>query len=295
MSFGAALSPAPETPGAERTTRVEAGGTLAVDDLSNPDAGAPEHRAPRVYPAAVAAQPPATGATSAERDALVERHLGLARHLALRYRDRGEPLDDLVQVASLGLVKAAERFDGARGVSFSTYAVPTILGELRRHFRDHAWSVRVPRELQESALRVKQALTQLGSGESPTAAPTLAALAQATGLTVEQVLEALEAAGAQRAVSLETPLGSDEGDAGTFHDVLGAPDGELDRAGDRATLARLQRVLGAREREILRLRFEQDLTQSQIGERIGVSQMQVSRIIRDALTRMRTAAERKDS
>jgi RNA polymerase sigma-B factor len=232
------------------------------------------------------------GPDAAARAQLVERHLGLARHLALRYRDRGEPLDDLVQVASLGLVKAAERFDPARGVSFSTFAVPTILGELRRHFRDHGWAVRVPRNLQENALRVQRTLALLAAAGD---VPTPAAIAGQTGLTIEDVLEALEAAGAHRAVSLDAPLAAQEGDAATLHDVLGADDDELVRASDRTTVARLARVLEERDREILRLRFELDLTQSEIGERVGVSQMQVSRIIRSSLARMRAVARAPDA
>jgi RNA polymerase sigma-B factor len=222
---------------------------------------------------------------------MVARHLGLARHLALRYSDGIEPLDDLVQVASLGLIKAVDRFDPERGVSFTTFAVPTILGELRRHFRDRGWAIHVPRDLKEASLRVSRALAAHG-GRSPTPAE----LARETGLTVEAVLDALQAAGAQRALSLDAPVGAEEeGEAGTLLDRLGEADEGLDRAHDRATLARLAHVLDEREREIVRLRFEEDLTQSEIGERVGVSQMQVSRLIRSALTRMRAAAEEPDT
>jgi RNA polymerase sigma-B factor len=217
---------------------------------------------------------------------MVSRHLGLARHLALRYCDGIEPLEDLMQVASLGLVKAVDRFDPARGVSFTTFAVPTILGELRRHFRDRGWAIHVPRDLKEASLRVNQAL-KAHTGRSPTPSE----LARETGMTVEAVLEALEAGGAQRALSLDAPVGAEEDGAGaTLLDQLGAADDELARARDRATLARLTQVLDERDREILRLRFEEDLTQGQIGERVGVSQMQVSRLIRTALTRMRETA-----
>lgn len=214
------------------------------------------------------------------------RHLGLARHLALRYSDGIEPLDDLVQVASLGLIKAIDRFDPERGVSFTTFAVPTILGELRRHFRDRGWAIHVPRDLKEASLRVSRALAGHG-GRSPTPAQ----LAQETGLSVEAVLEALEVAGAQRALSLDAPIGTEEdGSSATLLDQLGDADDDLDRARDRATIARLTHVLDERDREILRLRFEEDLTQSEIGAHIGVSQMQVSRLIRAALARMRAAA-----
>jgi RNA polymerase sigma-B factor len=218
---------------------------------------------------------------------MVERHLGLARHLALRYADSGEPFEDLVQVASIGLVKAVDRFDPERGVAFSTFAVPTILGELRRHFRDRGWAIHVPRDLKEAALRVDRAIAA-----HPGRPPTPAELAKATGFTVEEVLDAMEAGGAHRALSLDAPTGNDDdGAPSTIVDQLGDEDDELSRARDRATIARLSSVLDEREREILRLRFEEDLTQTEIGERVGVSQMHVSRLIRSALTRMRTEAQ----
>jgi RNA polymerase sigma-B factor len=263
------------------------------DDLSHP-------RSP-VYPGSDAPKagggghdlevptPPSTR-TSAERDAMVERHLGLARHLALRYSDSGEPLDDLFQVAALGLVNAVDRFDPSRGIAFTTFAVPTILGELKRHFRDRGWAIHVPRDLKDAALRVKRAIAD-HDGERP---PTPAELAQATGLSLEGVLEALEVAGVQRALSLDAPTSSAEDSGATLGDLLGEDDAELARATDRALLASLMRTVAPREREILRLRFVEDLTQSQIGERIGVSQMQVSRLLRGALVRMRAAARGDD-
>jgi RNA polymerase sigma-B factor len=218
---------------------------------------------------------------------MVERHLGLARHLARRYADSGEPLDDLVQVASLGLLKAVDRFDPDRGVSFATFAVPTILGELRRHFRDRGWAIHVPRDLKEASLRVERALRQ-HVGRTPTPAE----LARATGLSLEVVLESLEVAGAHRAISLDAPAGAeDDGPAPTIGERLGGEDDDLARARDRVTIDQLSSALDEREREILRLRFEEDLTQAEIGERIGVSQMHVSRLIRTAVTRMRLQAQ----
>ena len=228
--------------------------------------------------------------TPAERDAMIARHLGLARHLALRYSDSGEPLDDLFQVASLGLVNAVDRFDPSRGIAFTTFAVPTILGELKRHFRDRGWAIHVPRDLKEAALRVKRAIAE-HHGERP---PTPAELAQATGLSLEGVLEALDVAGVQRALSLDAPASSEEDGGATLVDLLGGDDADLARATDRTLLQALMRVVTPREREILRLRFAEDLTQSQIGEQIGVSQMQVSRILRGALDRMRAAAHSAD-
>jgi RNA polymerase sigma-B factor len=222
----------------------------------------------------------------AAREALVERFLPLARQLARRYQRGGEMLDDLNQVASLGLLKAVDRFDPERQTAFSSFAVPTILGELKRHFRDKGWSVRVPRDLQELAVRLEPVSEELGRelGRPPTPAE----IAQRTGTTVEQVLEAREAAGAYRAVSLDRPREDDEEDSAGI--VLGIEDPGFGVAEDSATVERLMRVLSDREREVLRLRFAEDLTQAEIGVRVGVSQMHVSRIIRQAIARLRDAA-----
>jgi RNA polymerase sigma-B factor len=212
----------------------------------------------------------------------------LARQLARRYQRGGEQLDDLVQVASLGLLKAIDRFDPARETAFSSFAVPTILGELKRHFRDKGWSVRVPRDLQELAVKVEKVgedmARELGR------APTPAELAERTGTTLEQVLEAREASAAYRAVSLDRPRTDDE-EGESYADAVGAEDPGYRVAEDAATIQRLMRVLSDREREVLRLRFEEDLTQSEIGERVGVSQMHVSRLIRQSVARLREAAD----
>jgi RNA polymerase sigma-B factor len=224
----------------------------------------------------------------AARDALVERFLPLARQLARRYQRGGEPLDDLVQVASLGLLKAIDRFDPERETAFSSFAVPTILGELKRHFRDKGWSVRVPRDLQELAVKVDRVGEQIGRelGRAPT--PT--EIAESIGASTEQVLEAREAAAAYRAVSLDRPRDEEE-DEGGIADSVGAEDPGYGLAEDAATVERLMRVLTEREREVLRLRFEEDLTQSEIGTRVGVSQMHVSRLIRQSVARLREVAE----
>jgi RNA polymerase sigma-B factor len=226
------------------------------------------------------------------REALVDRFLPLARQLARRYQRGGEPLDDLVQVASLGLLKAIDRFDPARETAFSSFAVPTILGELKRHFRDKGWSVRVPRDLQELAVKVERVGEELGRALGR--APTPAEIAEATGATTEQVLEAREAAGAYRAVSLDRPRDEDEDDGG-ISDAVGIEDPGFRLAEAAATVERLMRVLSDREREVLRLRFEEDLTQSEIGERVGVSQMHVSRLIRQSVARLRDVAEAGDT
>jgi RNA polymerase sigma-B factor len=224
----------------------------------------------------------------AAREALVSRFLPLARQLARRYQHGGEPLDDLVQVASLGLLKAIDRFEPSRETAFSSFAVPTILGELKRHFRDRGWSVRVPRDLQELAVKVDRVGDEVGRELGR--APTVDELANRLGVTAEQVLEAREAAGAYRAVSLDRPRGDDDDDE-TVAMSFGAEDPGFGLAEDAATVERLMTVLTERERQVLRLRFAEDLTQSEIGARVGVSQMHVSRIIRQAVARLRDEAD----
>jgi RNA polymerase sigma-B factor len=226
----------------------------------------------------------------AAREALVERFLPLARQLARRYQRAGEPLDDLIQVASLGLLKAIERFDPKRETAFSSFAVPTILGELKRHFRDKGWSVRVPRDLQELAVKVDRVGDEMGREHGR--APTPSEIAERIGVTQEQVLEAREASGAYRAVSLDRPRNEDE-EEGELVDAFGCEDHGFAVAEDAATVDRLMRVLSEREREVLRLRFEEDLTQSEIGDIVGVSQMHVSRLIRQSIARLRTEAEER--
>jgi len=223
-----------------------------------------------------------------DRELLVERFLPLARQLARRYQRPEEPFDDLFQVACLGLVKAIDRFDLTREVAFSSYAVPTILGEIKRYFRDRTWSVRVPRDLQELALRVDRKVSELSTDLRRQ--PTVSEIAEAVGIEEEDVLEALEASGAYRATSLSTPRGNDDEAGETLGDTVGMSEEGFGLAESRATLEQLMRAVTPREREVLRLRFEEDLTQAEIGERIGVSQMQVSRIIRQSIARLRTVA-----
>ncbi len=225
----------------------------------------------------------------AAREQLVTRFLPLARQLARRYQRGGEQLDDLIQVASLGLLKAIDRFDPARETAFSSFAVPTILGELKRHFRDKGWSVRVPRDLQELAVKVDRVGDEMSRELGR--APTPAELAERTGTTLEQVLEAREASAAYRAVSLDRPRSEDDEDGESYADAFGGEDPGFGLAEDAATVERLMRVLSEREREVLRLRFEEDLTQSEIGQRVGVSQMHVSRLIRQSIARLRDEAD----
>ncbi len=224
------------------------------------------------------------------REQLVARFLPLARQLARRYQRASEPLDDLLQVASMGLIKAIDRFDPDREIAFSSYAVPTILGEIKRHFRDRTWAVRVPRDLQELTLKVDRAVAKLS--EDLRRQPSVAEIGAAVGADEEEVLEALQAGGAYRAISFEAPRGgTGEEDVTTLADSIGVDEEGFDRAEDRATLARLLASVTPREREVLRMRFEEDMTQAEIGAIIGVSQMQVSRVIRQALARLRAAAD----
>jgi RNA polymerase sigma-B factor len=218
------------------------------------------------------------------REELVNRHLPLARKLARRYAGAREPLDDLVQVASLGLVKAVDRFDPDRGIAFTSFAVPTILGELKRYFRDLGWSVHVPRGAQEMALKVEHARQQLSlrGGRSP----SVRELAEYLEWSIEDVLDALEAGSAHHSVSLDAPTDDGEGEVGTLGSSLGADDDRFEAVDDRLTVALAARQLPERERRVLFLRFVRDLTQTQIAARVGVSQMQVSRILRQALAQL---------
>jgi RNA polymerase sigma-B factor len=223
-----------------------------------------------------------------DRAMLVERFLPLARQLARRYQRPEEPFDDLFQVACLGLVNAIDRFDLERDVAFSSYAVPTILGEIKRYFRDRTWSVRVPRDLQDLALKVERAVSELDLELHRR--PTIEEIGAKVGADAEDILEALEASGSYRATSLQTPWGADDDSGDTLGDAIGIEERGFALAEDRATIDHVMRVITPREREVLRLRFAEDLTQAEVGERVGLSQMQVSRIIRQALGRLRSYA-----
>jgi len=226
-----------------------------------------------------------------DREALIERFLPLARSLARRYRRGPEPLEDLEQVACLALLKAIDGFDPSRGLAFSSYAVPSITGALKRHYRDCGWSVRMPRDLQELALRVERfnedALASTGT------APTPARIAEQAGVSVEAVIEARQAHQALRADSLDQPLRSGEDNAGaSLLDTLGTRDAALQRAFDRAVLDSLLETLDERDQTIVRLYYREELTQSEIGEQLGLSQMHVSRLLRRATAQLADAAGR---
>ena len=226
----------------------------------------------------------------AAREQLVERFLPLARQLARRYQRGGEPLDDLVQVASLGLLKAIDRFDPARETAFSSFAVPTILGELKRHFRDKGWSVRVPRDLQEMAVRVDRVADEMSRELGR--APTPGEIAERMGATPSRCSRRARRR-PPTAPSRSTGRAGRRRGGRLLRRRLRRRGPGFGLAEDSATVERLMRVLSEREREVLRLRFEEDLTQSEIGERVGVSQMHVSRLIRQSIARLRDEAERR--
>jgi RNA polymerase sigma-B factor len=224
----------------------------------------------------------------AAREELVERCLPLARELARRYTYTDEPFDDLLQVASVGLLKAIDRFDPDRGAKFSSYAAPTILGELKRHFRDKGWALHVPRDLQERTLAVSretEALSrQLGRSPRPRE------VARAIGCSVEEVLEAHQAAAGYRAASLDAPTARDDDQAPPLVDMLGGEDSAYELVAERDAIASSWKALPDVERSILALRLMHDLNQREIGDRIGYSQMHVSRLLRRALSRLETTA-----
>lgn len=221
------------------------------------------------------------------RNELVEENKALAVHLARRFRNKGEPLEDLTQVAMLGLLKSVERFDPGVGTRFRAYATPTILGELRRHFRDKGWAVRVPRRVQELYLDIGRALRDLGQelGRPPTAAE----VADRIGVDADEVLRAMEAGRAYKTTSLDALGATDEGGGGSDRvEALGVRDEALESVEDRLTVAALLDLLPEREQQIFRLRFEQELTQSQIADRVGISQMHVSRLLTAGIARLRS-------
>ncbi len=226
------------------------------------------------------------------RDELVKAHMGLAAYLARRFANRGQPLDDLTQVASLGLLKAVDRFDPSRGVEFSTYATTTIVGELKRHLRDKGWAVRAPRRMQELYLTLNQVVDSLGQelGRSP----NIAELAAEVQASEEEVLEALEAGQAYRFASLDAPRSDGEASE-PLRERIGQEDTELVRAEERATLDPLLAQLPLRQRQTVELRFFEGLTQSEIAGRMGISQMQVSRLLARSVAQLRSFAKQPNA
>jgi RNA polymerase sigma-B factor len=222
------------------------------------------------------------------RDALVVAHLNLVRYLSVKFANRGEALEDLIQVGTVGLIKAVDRFDLERGVEFTTYATPTVVGEIKRHFRDKGWAVKVPRRLQELNLSVNRALEKMtvDLGHSP----TVGELAEKLGATQEEILEAQELGQAYNLLSLDSEVAGDgDRNAQTLADYIGQQDPELANLEDRANLEKAFDVLSRRERIILFLRFYESVSQTEIAKRLNVSQMHVSRLQQKALEKLREA------
>lgn len=224
---------------------------------------------------------------SASREALMQRFMPLARSLARRYGRSSEPFEDLLQVASLGLLKALDRYDVERGYPFPSFAVPTILGEMRRYFRDSGWAVHVPRGAQERALKVREAQQRMTNEHGH--APTVNQLAQYLEYDNEEVIDALQAVQAYETVSLDAPRSGAE-DSASYGDLIGHEDERYELIELDATVASVLGRLPSRERRILRMRFVEDLTQTEIAKRVGVSQMQVSRLLRRSIDQLRALA-----
>ncbi|MDP3889815.1 RNA polymerase sigma factor SigF [Nocardioides sp.] len=231
---------------------------------------------------------PQTGdaARATARDELVHLHLPLVEHCARRFRNRGEPPEDLVQVGTIGLIKSIDRFDEERGVEFSTYATPTIIGEIKRYFRDKGWAIRVPRRLQELRLQITSSTAELT--QSLGRSPTPSELAERVGCSVEEIIEGLESGNAYATLSLDAGDSSEDG-AASMLEALGSDDESFENIEIRESLKPLLDQLDPREKKILLLRFFKNMTQSQIAAEIGVSQMHVSRLLTRTLEHLRTS------
>jgi RNA polymerase sigma-B factor len=253
----------------------------------------PEHDGPRAENARLFAlfrDPDQSQAVrTASRDGLVTLHLPLVEHCARRFRNRGEPLEDLVQVGTIGLIKAIDRFDLERGVEFSTYATPTIIGEIKRHFRDKGWAIRVPRRLQELRMQISSTTADLTQklGRSP----TVRELADAIGCSVEEIIEGIDSSNAYATLSLDATDDGGEDGGVSMLDMMGLDDAQLEHVEIRESIKPLLEALPAREKRILLLRFFKNKTQSEIAAEIGVSQMHVSRLLSRTLDQLRTSLQ----
>lgn len=218
------------------------------------------------------------------REKLVMSHLNLVCFIANKFKNRGEPIDDLIQVGYLGLLKAIDRFDPSRGLEFTTFATPTIMGEIKRHFRDKGWSVRVPRRLQELSAKVNQATDTLTSQLQRS--PTIAEIADYLDATVDEVLEAMESSSAYSSVSLEAPSGADDDDTPSVIDRYATEDSDLAFTDDRIIIEEALASFSPRERDVIEMRFLKGMTQIEIAEKLGISQVQVSRLLRRTLKKI---------
>jgi RNA polymerase sigma-B factor len=257
------------------------------DDGSEPSGGVEvtRRRSAELF-ARLRAEPGSDEEREAAREGLVHLHLPLVEHCARRFRNRGEPLEDLVQVGTIGLLKSIDRFDLERAVEFSTYATPTIIGEIKRYFRDKGWAIRVPRRLQELRMQIGAASADLT--QSLGRSPTPRELAERIGCSVEDILEGLESSNAYSTLSLDAGDDAEDG-AGSMLDAIGIDDENLEQVEVRESIKPLLDQLGPREKRILLLRFFKNMTQSQIAEEIGVSQMHVSRLLSRTLEQLRTS------
>jgi len=266
---------------------------ITEPDITEPDiTGATGNNATKQANAALFAvlldKDTSDAARSTARDDLVRLHLSLVEHCARRFRNRGEPYEDLVQVGTIGLIKSVDRFDVDRGVEFSTYATPTIIGEIKRHFRDRGWAIRVPRRLQELRMQISGATGELT--QSLGRSPTPSELAERIGCSVEDVIEGIESSNAYSTLSLDAGDSSDDG-ALTMLDTMGVDDIGLEHVELRESIKPLLESLPTREKNILMLRFFGNMTQSQIAAEVGVSQMHVSRLLTRTLDHLRDALE----
>ena len=227
------------------------------------------------------------------RDALVRLHLPLVEHLTRRFLNRGEPYDDLLQVGTIGLIKAVDRFDTERGVEFSTYATPTIVGEIKRHFRDKGWAIRVPRRLQELRISISSATAELTQAHGRS--PTIAEIARTIGVTDEEVIEGLESSNAYSTLSLDATTSSTDDSALSMLDTLGEDDPAIEHVVNRESIKPLLAQLHPREKHILTLRFFRGMTQSQIAAEVGISQMHVSRLLNKTLAQLHTSLSEEAS
>ncbi|MGW3072796.1 MULTISPECIES: RNA polymerase sigma factor SigF [unclassified Kitasatospora] len=277
----AAVPPPDPADGTDPADEAELHGTVPTQGSHR--TGAPDREAARALFVRLSALPEGSPERVELRNQLVRMHIPLVEHLARRFRNRGEPLDDLTQVATIGLIKSVDRFDHERGVEFSTYATPTIVGEIKRHFRDKGWAVRVPRRLQELRLSLTTATSELSQRHGRS--PTVHELAEHLGISEEDVLEGLESANAYSTLSLDVPDSDDESPA--VADTLGATDEALEGVEYRESLKPLLAQLPPREQKILVLRFFRNMTQSQIAAEVGISQMHVSRLLARTLAQLR--------
>jgi RNA polymerase sigma-B factor len=279
-------TPAATEPAAPEPVELAEVEAESIEKLAEPRWSTRDRTRERELIALIAELPEEDPRRTSARDDLVTMHLPLAAFLARRFRDRGESLDDLTQVATIGLIKAVDRFDPGRGVEFSTFATPTIVGEIKRHFRDKGWAIRVPRRLQELRISIGRATAELS--QSTGRSPTVAELAAHLEVSDEDILEGMESAQAYATLSLDSSSADGMDEGSSLADTLGEDDPGLGEVETRETLHPLVATLPPREQRIIHMRFYENMTQAQIAEQIGVSQMHVSRLLAKSLAQLRS-------